>query len=53
MLDKSVTNCKGDIRELRPTIMVGVPAVWDLVKKGIEERVKTRDGSLDGSSPMH
>lgn len=33
--DVSVRNCKGDIRELRPTILVGVPAVWETVKKGI------------------
>ncbi|KUJ17009.1 AMP-binding enzyme [Mollisia scopiformis] len=45
MLDKSMRNCKGDIRELRPTIMVGVPAVWDQVKKGIQETVD-RKGRL-------
>lgn len=33
--DASVRNCKGDIREFRPTILVGVPAVWESVKKGI------------------
>ena len=33
--DSSVRNCKGDIRELAPTILVGVPAVWEAVKKGI------------------
>ena len=33
--DLSVRNCKGDIRELSPTILVGVPAVWEAVKKGI------------------
>lgn len=33
--DTSVRNCKGDIREFRPTILVGVPAVWETVKKGV------------------
>ncbi|TAQ86188.1 hypothetical protein B7494_g5488 [Chlorociboria aeruginascens] len=31
----SMRNCKGDIQEFKPTIMVGVPAVWEMVKKGI------------------
>lgn len=33
--DTSVRKCKGDIRELKPTILVGVPQVWETVKKGI------------------
>lgn len=37
--DTSVKNCKGDIREFRPTVLVGVPAVWESVKKGIEAKV--------------
>ncbi|KAI9704793.1 MAG: long-chain fatty acid-CoA ligase [Candelina mexicana] len=37
--DTSVRNCKGDIRELKPTILVGVPAVWETVKKGIIAKV--------------
>jgi len=37
--DTSVRNCKGDIREFRPTILVGVPAVWESVKKGIVNKV--------------
>jgi len=37
--DASVRNCKGDIREFKPTILVGVPAVWESVKKGIEAKV--------------
>jgi long-chain acyl-CoA synthetase len=37
--DASVRNCKGDIREFRPTILVGVPAVWETVKKGILAKV--------------
>lgn len=37
--DTSVRNCKGDIREFQPTILVGVPAVWETVKKGIIAKV--------------
>ena len=37
--DASVRNCKGDIREFKPTILVGVPAVWESVKKGIVAKV--------------
>ncbi|RDL42362.1 Acetyl-CoA synthetase-like protein [Venustampulla echinocandica] len=28
-------NCKGDIEELKPTLMVGIPAVWEQVRKGV------------------
>lgn len=37
--DLSMRNCKGDIKEFRPTILVGVPAVWETIRKGIEEKV--------------
>ncbi len=39
--DTSVRNCKGDIREFKPTILVGVPAVWESVKKGIIAKVNS------------
>ena len=38
--DTSVRKCKGDIRELRPSILVGVPQVWETVKKGIQSKVE-------------
>lgn len=37
--DTSVRNCKGDIREFQPTILIGVPAVWESIKKGIIAKV--------------
>ncbi|KAF2152010.1 acetyl-CoA synthetase-like protein [Myriangium duriaei CBS 260.36] len=37
--DANVRNCSGDIREFKPTILVGVPAVWETVKKGILTKV--------------
>jgi long-chain acyl-CoA synthetase len=38
--DASVRNCKGDMREFKPTILIGVPAVWESVKKGILTKVE-------------
>ena len=32
--DSSVRNCLGDIKEFKPSVLVGVPAVWESVKKG-------------------
>lgn len=37
--DANVRNCAGDIREFKPTVLVGVPAVWETVKKGIITKV--------------
>lgn len=37
--DTSVRKCRGDIREFKPTILVGVPAIWESVKKGIIAKV--------------
>ena len=39
--DVSMRNSKGDIREFKPTIMVGVPAVWESVKKGVIAKVNS------------
>ncbi|WVQ81778.1 hypothetical protein IAT38_003903 [Cryptococcus sp. DSM 104549] len=39
LTDASVRECKGDIAEFKPTIMVGVPAVWELIRKGILTKV--------------
>jgi long-chain acyl-CoA synthetase len=39
LTDASVRKCKGDIREFRPTIMIGVPAVWEMIRKGIVGKV--------------
>lgn len=43
--DASVRNCNGDIREFKPSVLVGVPAVWENVKKGIIAKV-------NGGSPI-
>ena len=39
LTDQSVRNCQGDIKAFRPTVMVGVPAVWELIRKGIVAQV--------------
>lgn len=41
LTDSSVRNCKGDLAEFRPSILVGVPAVWELIRKGIVSKVNS------------
>ncbi|RXK38253.1 long-chain acyl-CoA synthetase [Tremella mesenterica] len=38
--DASVRECKPDILEFRPSILVGVPAVWETIRKGILTKVE-------------
>ncbi|KAI5302140.1 long-chain fatty acid-CoA ligase [Ascosphaera pollenicola] len=45
LMPQSVRNCKADLEELRPTIMIGVPAVWEAVRKGV-------DSKLDQAGPV-
>ncbi|KAG9235979.1 long-chain-fatty-acid-CoA ligase-like protein [Amylocarpus encephaloides] len=33
-------NCKGDIEEFQPSMLVGIPAVWEQIKKGIIAKVE-------------
>jgi long-chain acyl-CoA synthetase len=46
--DASVRNCNGDIREFKPTILIGVPAVWETVKKGIIAKVNAGSAVVRG-----
>lgn len=39
LTDQSVRKCRGDIVAFRPTIMIGVPAVWETIRKGIIAKV--------------
>jgi long-chain acyl-CoA synthetase len=39
LTDASVRKCKGDLREFRPSVMVGVPAIWETIKKGVLAQV--------------
>jgi len=40
LTEASTRNCKGDIKEFRPTVLVGIPAVWESIRKGIIGRVQ-------------
>ncbi|KAK3904774.1 hypothetical protein C8A05DRAFT_31446 [Staphylotrichum tortipilum] len=42
--DSGVRNCRGDMATFAPTIMVGVPQVWETVRKGIEGKVAAQGG---------
>ena len=37
--DTSTRNCAGDMRAFAPTIMVGVPQIWETVRKGVVTKV--------------
>ncbi|AMD18885.1 HBL017Cp [Eremothecium sinecaudum] len=37
--DASVRNCKGDMKEFKPHVMVGTAAVWEGVRKGIQTQI--------------
>ncbi|KZP08151.1 acetyl-CoA synthetase-like protein [Athelia psychrophila] len=39
LTDASVRKCKGDLAAFRPSIMIGVPAVWETIRKGILSKV--------------
>lgn len=43
--DALVKNCAGDMRALQPTVMVGVPQIWEMVRKGVMSK-------LEASSPV-
>lgn len=40
LFDTTVHNCKGDFRELRPTSAVGVPAIWESLRKAVLAKVR-------------
>lgn len=46
LTDISVRNCRGDLRELRPTIMIGVPQVWETIRKTILSRLQSANFAL-------
>ena len=40
----STRNCQGDLMEFKPTVMVGVAAVWETVRKGILAKINELPG---------
>ncbi|KAF9043997.1 long-chain-fatty-acid-CoA-ligase [Panaeolus papilionaceus] len=41
LTDAGVKNCRGDLAELKPHIMFGVPSVWETIRKGIVGKVES------------
>lgn len=41
-------NCKSDILEFRPTVLVGIPAVWESVKKGVLANLEKASAPVQG-----
>ena len=39
LLDDSVRNCQGDFAAYRPTLMGGVPAVFEMIRKGMMKKI--------------
>lgn len=48
LADSMVKNCFGDMHEFRPTVMVGVPQIWETVKKGVVSKLETASPVLRG-----
>ncbi|WOO80640.1 Long-chain-fatty-acid--CoA ligase 2 [Vanrija pseudolonga] len=48
LTDASVRECKSDIMEAKPSIMVGVPQVWELIRKGILTKVESSSSVKKG-----
>ncbi|KAI8826603.1 uncharacterized protein EV422DRAFT_551964 [Fimicolochytrium jonesii] len=46
LTDASVRNCKGDLNELRPTVMAGVPAVWETIRKAVMGKLKAKSPNV-------
>lgn len=44
LTDASVRKCQGDLAAFKPSIMVGVPAVWETIRKGIITKVNHSGG---------
>ncbi|KAI5464052.1 hypothetical protein BGZ63DRAFT_142965 [Mariannaea sp. PMI_226] len=41
LADSMVKKCFGDMHEFRPTVMVGVPQIWETVKKGVVAKLES------------
>lgn len=47
LTDVSVKNCKGDLQEFGPTIMTGVPQVWETIRKTVLSKVIERGPRIE------
>jgi long-chain acyl-CoA synthetase len=48
LADSSVKNCAGDMREFKPTVMVGVPQIWETIRKGVMAKLGGSSALLRG-----
>ncbi|KAJ1910775.1 long-chain fatty acid-CoA ligase [Mycoemilia scoparia] len=44
LTNDNVRECEGDLLTLKPSIMIGVPLVWDSIRAGVERKVKAKGG---------
>ncbi|KAI7864480.1 hypothetical protein BDF14DRAFT_1833687 [Spinellus fusiger] len=47
LTEASVRNCYGDIQEFKPTILTGVPQVWETIRKSILAKVVERGPRIE------
>ncbi|KAI8137674.1 hypothetical protein BJV82DRAFT_717979 [Fennellomyces sp. T-0311] len=47
LTDVSVRNCVGDLQEFAPTIMTGVPQVWETIRKTVLAKVAERGPRIE------
>ena len=45
--DQSIINCNGDLKELGPTVLVGVPQVWDTIRKSILSKLSKKSKTIN------
>jgi long-chain acyl-CoA synthetase len=50
LTDMSVRGCLGDLREFKPSLMIGVPAIWEAIRKGIITKASSLRSSRDDSA---
>ncbi|CAO1625835.1 unnamed protein product [Sympodiomycopsis kandeliae] len=48
LTDQSVRNCQGDLVAFKPSVLVGVPAVWETIRKGITQKIAAAPGIVQG-----
>ncbi|WRT64076.1 uncharacterized protein IL334_001004 [Kwoniella shivajii] len=48
LLDDSVRNCQGDFAAYKPTLLPGVPAIFEMIRKGMVKKIHDA-GSLVGT----
>ncbi|KAJ1913667.1 long-chain fatty acid-CoA ligase [Mycoemilia scoparia] len=48
LTNDNVRDCVGDVQELRPTIMVGVPQVWDTIRSSVLHTVQEKGRLMSG-----